>query len=199
MLGEVSHLHAAILPIRTIQSVTDIIPQPGLGAADGELFTVFGLIHAVIGESAPKDSLGPARHRTIGKIITDVRRGRKQRNRGVQVRNINQLPLAGLLSGKQGKHDAERAVHGGSGIVGNNIQRNGGRPFGWSNQVQHPAQREIIQVVSREITVRTVLAVAAQRAVDDAGVDGPQGLIVTAQPLHHTGPEAFDQHVVLFG
>ena len=79
MLREVSHLHAAVLPIRAVQGVTDIIPQPGLGAADGELFAVFGLIHAVIGESAAKDSLGPTWHRTIGKIIADIRRGRKQR------------------------------------------------------------------------------------------------------------------------
>ena len=45
--------------------------------------------------------------------------------------------------------------------------------------------------------VRAVLAVARDRAVDEARVLLAQPLVAHAEPVHHAGPERLEQHVVL--
>jgi hypothetical protein len=49
--------------------------------------------------------------------------------------------------------------------------------------------------VSRPVPVRTVLAEARQRAVDEAGVQLLERRVAGAEPIHHAGAEALDDDV----
>ena len=198
-LREVAGLHAAVFPVRAVQRVTQVVPQPGLGTADAELLVVFGIVHAVVGKPAAKNALAPAGHGPVGKIVAHIGRSRQQGDGGVEVGHVDQLALAGAFPSEQREHDAGHAVHGRSGVVGDDIERNGRRPFGLTDQVEHAAESQIVQVVGRVVPVRSVLAKAAQRAVHQARVEFAERVVIAAQAPHHPGPKALDQHVMVFG
>jgi hypothetical protein len=106
------------------------------------------------------------------------------------------LAAARALAPEQGQHDAERAVQAGPRVVGDQVERDH-RLLAprVADEVQHARQREVVHVVRRVIAIRTVLAEARQRAIDDARVQRANRLVVGAEALHHTGPEALDDDV----
>ena len=198
-LREVRGLHAAVLPVRPVQGVADVVPQPGLGAADRQQLAVLGGVHAVVGIPPAEHTLRTGRQRAVSEIVAHVRGGGQERDGRVQVGDVHELALAGLPAREKGEHDAERAVHRGAGVIGHDVEGNRRRAFGRADQVQHAAQRQIVEVVGRVVTVRPVLAEPAQGAVHEARIERLQRVVVAAQPLHHAGPKALDQHVVFFG
>src|SRR3984885_5986994 len=66
-------------------------------------------------------------------------------------------------------------------------------------RLQISADRLIVDVVAGQITVGAVLAVAGDRAVDDLGIELPNGVVGQLQPLHHAWPESFHQYVAALG
>ena len=60
---------------------------------------------------------------------------------------------------------------------------------------EEAADREVVEVVPRALRVRTVLAVAARRAVHDRGVHRRDGVVADAERRDDAGPEALDHHV----
>ena len=169
--GEISRLHATVFQVWPVDGITQVFPQPGFGTANGDQFVILGFVEAIVGVSATEHTLTAARHDAIGKVVAHVGRGREQRERGVKVRDIHQLALARTLAGKQGKHDAGHAVHRRAGVVSNDIEWNRRRPFGLADQIGHASERQIVEVMSRVVSVRPVLAKAAERAIDQPRIE----------------------------
>jgi hypothetical protein len=59
--------------------------------------------------------------------------------------------------------------------------------------------REVVDVVSRGLSERTVLSVAGDGAVDQLRAQGFEGVVAGAKPIGDTGSEALDQDVCLGG
>ena len=60
-----------------------------------------------------------------------------------------------------------------------------------------PRKGQVVYVVPGLVPQRTVLAVTAEGAVDERGVDRGEGLVTKPQLFHDPGPELLDDHVVL--
>jgi hypothetical protein len=109
------------------------------------------------------------------------------------------LAAARALAAEQREHDAERPVHAGAGVVGDEVQREYRLAAGLADQPEDAREGEVVAVMGGVIAVRPVLAEAGQRAVDDARVDRLHALVVGAEPLHHAGAKALDEDVGLRG
>ena len=53
----------------------------------------------------------------------------------------------------------------------------------------------MIWVVGRVVLQRTILTETGDRAVDEVGLACLQGLVIEAEPRHHTGPKILHQRV----
>lgn len=69
------------------------------------------------------------------------------------------------------------------------------RPAGRSHLVEDTRVADVVDVVARSPDVGTILAIPGDRAVHDAGTDGPHGFVADTKPVHHTRPETLDDHV----
>ena len=74
----------------------------------------------------------------------------------------------------------------------------GGDP-GRADHAERAADADVVDVVPDEAGVRAGLAVAAERAVDEAGVAGADGVVVDAEALDDARTEAFDDDVGVLG
>ena len=93
----------------------------------------------------------------------------------------------------------ERAVQARPRVVGDEVQGNGRLAVGLADEAEHAGQRQVVHVVGRIVAVGAVLTEAGERAVDDARVEGADGLVVGAQPLHDARPEALHDDVGVRG
>jgi hypothetical protein len=109
------------------------------------------------------------------------------------------LAPAGALAREEGEHDAQRPVHARPRIVGHDIEGDSRLAVGLSDEGEDARQGEVVHVVRGIVSVGAVLPEARERAVDDPGIQGANGLVVGAEPLHHARPEALHEHVGLSG
>ncbi len=109
------------------------------------------------------------------------------------------LAPAGPLAREQREHDAEGAVQAGPGIVGHQVEGDGGLAVALTDQAQDGGQREIVQVVRRIPGGRPALAETGERTVHDARVERANRLVIGAEPFHHARAKAFDDHVGVGG
>ena len=179
--------------------LAEVLPQPGLGAADGEVLAVPGVVHRVVRVRAAEEARAPAGGEAVAPEEAHVRGGGEQGHRRVQVGDVDVLALARALAGEERQHDAEGAVHARPRVVGDDVERDLRLAVGLADQAEHPGQRQIVHVVGGQVAVRPAMAEARERAVDEAGVDGAHGLVVGAEPLHHLGPEPLHEDVGLGG
>ena len=93
------------------------------------------------------------------------------------------------------QEDAHHPVHGRPTIVSDEVERDGWRLVRRANQVQHPTDRQIIEVVRWQIAVRAVLAKAAERAIHQTRIDLAECGVIRAQTLHHSWSKPFHQYV----
>src|SRR5690606_32490039 len=70
-----------------------------------------------------------------------------------------------------------------------------GRPALLADELEHAAIAEVIDVVPDLVAVRAVLAVARDRAVDEARVARREGRVVDPEALRDAGPEALEHDV----
>ena len=91
----------------------------------------------------------------------------------------------------------EHARDGGPGAAGEigDLHAERQRPLGRAVRREHARDREVVEVVPRPRRVRAVLAVAADRAEDDARVRAAERLEADAEPVHDAGPERLDDRV----
>ena len=99
-----------------------------------------------------------------------------------------------VAAGVQGHQNAGGAVHGAA-VIGDQVEGDGGGSVGFADQVQHAAHGEVGEVRARQVAVWAGLAVAAERAIDEAGIDAAEGRVIGVEPLHGAGLEALYQHV----
>src|SRR3990172_1165405 len=191
---------AAVLDeVGSPDGLAEVLPEPGLGAADREELLVLGLVDRVIGVGAAEEAGATTGGQAVAEEEAEVRRGRKQGERGVEVGHVHVLALPGALAGEERQHDPERAVEARPAVIGDDVQGNGGFAVGLPDQSQNARERQIIDVVGRVVAVGAVLAETGKRAVDDARIELPDRLVIAAEPLHDAGAEAFDNHVCAGG
>ena len=73
----------------------------------------------------------------------------------------------------------------------------GGPPLR-ADHAERASGADVVDVVADEVLVGAVLAVTGYGAVDKAGVEGAEGVVVAAEALNHAGAEALDEHVGVF-
>src|SRR5215813_2331879 len=129
--------------------------------------------------------------------VAHHRSGSQQRDSRVEIGDIHPLPTPALLPCQQGQQNTHRTVHGGARIVGNNIERNSRGPIRLTNQIEHSTNREVVNIVRREVPVRTILSKATERAINQAGIDLTQRGIVPPQPCHDPRSKTFYQDVCI--
>ena len=78
--------------------------------------------------------------------------------------------------------------------VGNLKVRHDG-PLGRTDLVADARVADVVDVVARDVPIRSVLSVAGDRTVDDARVDGAHRCIADAESIHDTRPELLDDRV----
>ena len=105
---------------------------------------------------------------------------RQERNGGVEIGHIDMLPSPGLMTRVERQEDAHHPVHGRPAIVSDEVERDGWRLVRRANQVQHPTDSQIIEVVRWQVAIRAILAKAAERAIHQTRIDLAQcGVIRT--------------------
>ncbi len=113
---------------------------------------------------------------------------------GGQQRGFDQLPTSRSCPGDESGQDVAEGVDAGAYI-------DEGDPDGdrWAarraGDAHQPAQSRHHDVVACPIAVWPRCAIASYRAVDQARVQGVQILVGKAEPGHHPGPEALNEHV----
>ena len=112
---------------------------------------------------------------------------------------VDELALAGALALTQRDHDPEGAHQPTAAEVGDLPGRLDGRPVGVAGEAQHPVEAEVVHVVAGAVAVRPVLAVAGDRAVDEARVDASESLVADPEPVEHARAERLEQHVGVAG
>src|SRR3989304_1611948 len=75
----------------------------------------------------------------------------------------------------------------------------GGRRPCRADEAKRAADADVVDVVADQPCVRPRLAVAAERAVDDALVPRLHGIVIHAEPLDDAGSEALQHHIRLLG
>ncbi len=106
--------------------------------------------------------------------------------------------LAGAVLVAQRQQDVHHRRIGAARDVGDQRRRDDRRLGGSHAERQHTGVAQIVEVVTGDVALGPVLAVAGDRAVDDARVDRGDSFVIEAEPRHHARPELFDHHVGLF-
>ena len=193
---KVAHLHPAVLEVGAADRVAEVVPEPRLGAADGDLFPVASAVGPVVGVPSREHPLAAPRHLAVREPVPHDRGRGEERDGGVEVGDVDELAAPGPLAGDEGEEDPGEAVHGGPRVVGDDVEGDGGVAVRLADEVEDPGKGEEVEVVGGAVPVRPVLPEAAESAVDEAGVDLRKPLVAAAQALHHPRPEALHQHVV---
>src|SRR5688572_4529031 len=146
------------LEIRPADGLAEVRPQPRLGAADGQQLVVARLVDRVVGIRAAEEALATPRRRAVAEEETHVRRRRQQRDRRVQIRDVDVLAAPGALPREERQRDAERTVQAGAGVIGHEVQRDHRLlAAGLADEPEHAGQREVVHVVGGTVPVRSVL------------------------------------------
>ena len=96
----------------------------------------------------------------------------------------------------QRRHHPEGGHQGAAAEVGDLPARLDRRPVLGAGQAEQADQAEVVHVVAGALGVGAVLAVAGDRAEDDAGVGLAHALVADPEPVEHAGAEAVEDDVV---
>ena len=118
-------------------------------------------------------------------------------DRSVHHGDVDQLPAPGLLAGPEGSEDTDRGHEGAAPDVGDLHSRDGWRPARRPGETDDAREAEVVDVVAHPIAIRPILAVARDRAVDEAGIHLTQPGIVDAEASGGAGPRALEDDVRL--
>jgi hypothetical protein len=133
---------------------------------------------------------GQARGDLVEQHVVDV-----PRDHAVEHADVDRLAASGRVARQQRRQDPDHRHQRAAADVGDLHAGDDRRLILLADEVQHAAVAEIVDVVSDPAGVRTVLAVAGDRAVDESRIARRERRVVDAEPRHHAGPEALEQHV----
>src|SRR5271165_181505 len=170
---------------------------------------VGALIRAVADQRSRQRQIAPARNRPVGEVAR--RHERKPGQRAVGHRYDHQLPFARALGARahgaragrgsvaltQRRQDPERRHQRTAADVGDLARGLHRLTAALAGQSQEADQPQVVHVVPGGIALGTVLAVARDRAVDDARVLRAHALIAHAEAVEHAGTEGLEHDVVL--
>ncbi len=171
--------------IFTIEDLACILPELGFKRTERQMSSVLCLIDIVAGVPAGQ-SFGPAlRLCQIGQISGE--RDEHESERVVHHRNIDHLALAGTLTRLQRQQNANDRTQTAAGQI---RQLNAGNLWRSSLLAIYSKQscdRNVVDVMAGFLTVRAILSISSERAVDQAWIDPAQRLVSDAQPVHYSG------------
>ena len=103
--------------------------------------------------------------------------------------------LAGAVALAQREQDVDHGGKRAAGDVGDQRGRRH-RPVRRTGVEREQSGRaDVVEVVAGLAGARAGLAVAGDRAKDQAGIDRAHRVVAKAEPGHHAGAELLDQHV----
>ena len=152
-------------------------------------------VRPVTDERAGQLEAPALRRRLLGEVAR--RDHRQPRQRAVGHRDVDELALAAAVALAQRGQDPEGGHQRAAAEVGDLAGRLHGRAVLVAGQAEQPDQAEVVHVVARAVAERAVLAVAADRAVDDPRVLLLHPLVADAEPVEHARPERLEHDVVL--
>src|SRR5215210_4311668 len=158
---------------------------------------ILGLVGAVTDDPSGQHHLAAPGDLAGAEVAPGLHRQPGQR--AVRHRDVDHLALAAPAGLVQRGEDPGRGHQRAAAQVGDLRAGLDRRPARVPAQAEDSVQAEVVQVMAGAVAVRTVLAVAGDRAVDQRRIRLAQHLVADAQPLEHARPEALDQHVGGFG
>ena len=163
-------------------------PERRLQGADGEERTVGGRVDRVAG-------VGPGQRTGAGAGRREAcAQGSQPAHDRVEHRNVQHGALAGALAAEERRQDLQRGQRA-AGEVGHLQPRRDGPCAGRAKEGQQAADRKVVQVVSRAVTIRPILPKPRERAVDDAGVHGQEVVRPKAAPGDLAGHRRLQEDV----
>ena len=132
-----------------------------------------------------------------GAMLADLR-DRLQRQGTVQHGHIHPAAFATLTGAHHRRKNADGAVLGAAGQVGD-LHVGHGRAFaGQTGLVQHAGIAQVIQIMAGAVCIGAGLAVTGERGIDQLRVDGLKSVVATAQLTHDARAKGFQDHVSVF-
>ncbi len=167
-------------------------PELGLERGEGHDAVVAAQVRVVRGDAA-----GQGLAAALGRVAQAEARHRRrgEAERAVDHRDIEQGAFARLVALAQGAQDRDDAPQA-AGDVGELPAGHRGRGARGAHQPEQPGARQVVEIVAGALRERARLPVAGQRADDEPGRGGPQGVVAEAEAGEHAGPELLEEHVV---
>ncbi len=169
-----------------------VLPELRLQRAERDP-AVGALVGPVADDAAREEQVAALRHDAVAEVLAGDHR--QPRQRAVGHRDVDQLTLARALALVQRGEDAERGHQRAAAEVGDlpgRLHRRAARLAGQPEQADQP---QVVHVVAGAVAHRAVLAVAADRAVDDPRVHRAHRLVADAEAVEHAGPEGLEHDV----
>ena len=135
----------------------------------------------------PRDFAGieDARHRVL-----------HQRQLAIQHRHVDERTLAGAAALLKRGEDADRGEEACSDIADRSAGP-AGLTVNIAGNAHHARERLRHYIVGGLVAIRTILAEAGERRIDQAGIDRGEVPGSQSQAIHHAGAIVFHQHVAL--
>jgi hypothetical protein len=175
-------------------AATPRLPELRLERPEREVAVAAG-VGPVAEVAARQLELAAARSDAVGEVLAGDHR--EPRERAVGHRDVDELALAGAVALTQRGEDPEGGHQRAAAEVGDLAGGLDRRPVALAGQAEQPDEAEVVHVVAGAVAVGAVLAVAADRAEDEAGVLLAQPVGADAEAVEHAGAERLEQHVVL--
>ena len=179
-------LKRAVQEVRPLDPVAERLPELRLERAEREI-AVGAAVRAIADDRAGE--------RVLPALLGACRRERGRRHHrepgqgAVEHRAVDELPKARALALAQRDEDADRAHQRPAAQVGDLPAGLDRRSVRLAGEAEDPVQAEVVQIVTGAVAGRAVLAVAGDRAVDQARVLLPEALIADAEAIEHAGAE----------
>jgi hypothetical protein len=118
-----------------------------------------------------------------------------QGRRAVNHRRVHHLPAPGAMALKQCGEDADRQQHPAATEVADKVEWGWRRLAGPPRLPEHPADRDVVEVVPRRLRERPLLPVSGHPAVDQAAVSLEARIRSESEPLGDPRTKALQQDV----
>src|SRR5574341_513331 len=117
--------------------LAEVLPEPGLGAADRQELAVARLVDRVVGVGAAQETFPAPGRQAVREEEAHVWRRGEEGDARVEVGDVPVLAAPRSLAGEERQHDAEGAVQARARVIGDEVQRDRGLPVGLADEAEH--------------------------------------------------------------
>src|SRR5437867_2862410 len=181
--------------LRHTEALTEGAPEVRLEGAHRHVAAVLGLVDGVARVAAGEHGVAAHRLLPLGEVAHDVHH--LPGERAVEHRDVDELPPARLLARRERRQDAHRRHERAAADVGDLHARDDGRPARGAREPDDAREAEVVDVVPDPVAIGPVLAVAGDRAIDEARIQRAQRLVVDPEARRRPGARALEHHVRL--